>query len=302
VVLLCSGILQLVKTRQYIPFRIGVAVIISLLLLAAGCIWLAIDSTEDKLTVSFLDVGQGDAVLIETPSGTDTLIDGGRAGSVNRPLSRQLPFYNRTLDLVVGTHADGDHIGGLSQVFADYQVANVVLPPRISDTKTFQALKRSAQSEKTAGADIQQLSAGSVLRLGKQTYLLVLAPPKEAVPADMNDSSYVLKLFYGDTSMLLPGDISKPIEMYLAERYGQFLKADILKVAHHGSETSSARPFLSAVSPAHAVILAGKDNRHGHPDQVVVDRLKSMQASTTCTCDVGTVTFVSDGQEFKKVK
>lgn len=288
--------------NEQLSRRIKIAAIAVFILLTIGCVQLAVNSSQSNLKVSFLDVGQGDGVLIETPSGTDVLIDGGRAGSVNRPLSDALPFYDRTLDLVVGTHADSDHIGGLPQVFADYQVANVAVPPRKNTTKAWNTFTASAKQEQSSGARLQQLSAGSVLRIGKQTYLLALAPPREAVPADMNDSSYVFKLIYGDTSMLLPGDISKPIEMYLTQRYGKLLAADVLKVAHHGSKTSSAKPFLSAVSPSWAVISAGKDNRHGHPDQVVVDRLKRMQASTTCTCEAGTVTFVSDGKEFQRVK
>lgn len=285
-----------------VPGRLVLIGVVVFILATIGSVYLAIGTSGSELRVFFLDVGQGDATLIEVPSGADVLIDGGRAGAVNRPLSDTLPFYDRSLDLLIGTHPDSDHIGGLPQVLTDYRVANIAAPARINDTDTWQAFQRASEAEKNTGANLQQLSEGDVLRLGKGVYLLTLAPPKDAVPADINDSSYVFKLLYGDTSVLFAGDISRPIEVYLTERFGEFLKADILKVAHHGSKTSSANPFLSAVSPSQAVISAGQDNRHGHPDQVVMDRLEGINASTTCTCDVGTITFVSDGREFRRVK
>lgn len=290
------------QLNQRIPIRVALLIMGVAVLLAVACVWLAIGSSQSRLEVSFMDVGQGDATLIETPSGTDILIDGGRGGSVNRPLSRALPFYDRTIDLVIGTHADSDHIGGLAQTLSDYWVANIAVPVRVSKTDVWQAFQQASKKEVDTGAQVQRLSAGDVLRIGKETFLITLAPPAEAVPADGNDSSYVFKLVYGDTSLLLPGDISTSIETYLAQQYGSLLDADVLKVAHHGSKTSSSWPFLSAVSPHTAVISAGKDNRYGHPDQVVIDRLQSLQASTTCTCDVGTITVASDGREFKKLR
>lgn len=130
--------------------------------------------------------------------------------------------------------------------------------------------------------------------------MLTLSPTNTAVPADTNNSSLVFKLIHGDTSILFTGDISQSVERYLANRFGELLRADVLKVAHHGSDSSSAQMFLSAVSPQWAVISAGADNAYGHPDSTVIDRLQAAGATTVCTCDVGTVTFVSDGKEFEK--
>lgn len=280
----------------------AVAAIACFVVVTTLLVQLAIRSSQDKLTISFLDVGQGDATLIETPSGTDILVDGGRGKKVNRPLSEVLPFYDRTLDLVIATHADSDHIGGLEDVFADYQVANAVLPARAGDSHVWSAFEKASEQERLSGAKLQRLSAGQVTRIGAMTYLITLAPPAEAVPADSNDSSYVFKLVYGDTSVLLPGDISESLEMYLADKYGEFLDADILKLAHHGSDTSSSWPFVSAVSPQFATVSAGADNSYGHPSPSVLDRLKEINASTTCTCNIGTITFVSDGRKFERNK
>ena len=287
------------KPQSY--YIIGVVAFV----LCVGVVWLVIIGWQSRpsggLEVTFLDVGQGDGVLIATPTGKQVLVDAGKPGKISRPLSSQLPFFDRSLDMVIGTHADSDHIGGTSKVLDRYRVSRVVLPDRPNDTPTYQAVIESAKKERRTGARIDTLSAGDVVSLGAGVYIVVVHPKNKA-PKNPNDSSLVFKLVYGDTSFLFTGDISKSIERVLAYRYGDFLSADVLKVAHHGADTSSSQAFLSAVSPKRAVIQAGTDNQYGHPDDPVLDRLNSVSASTTCTCEVGTVTLKSDGHKVVRQK
>jgi len=285
-----------------LPGWIGMVVIACCFIVSLLAVSLAAESSADNLQISFLDVGQGDGTLIEVPGGKEVLIDGGKHGSIGGPLADELPFYDRSVDLVVGTHADSDHIGGLANVFATYDAGKIIVPARESKSSVWKRFLNSTRKEKQTGAVVDTVSTGDVLKLGPQTYLLALFPPESAVPKDTNKSSLVLKLIHGKTSVMLTGDAPRRIERYLAGQFGQLLDADILKPGHHGSKTSSGWPFLSAVSPKRAVISAGKDNSYGHPHQGVLDRLEAVKASTTCTCEDGTITFESDGKEFTRIE
>ncbi|PSO45053.1 MAG: hypothetical protein BRC25_03270 [Parcubacteria group bacterium SW_6_46_9] len=285
-----------------LPGWIGVFIVFCCLIVSLLAVLHAIQSRTDTLQISFLDVGQGDGTLIEVPGGKEVLVDGGKHGSIAGPLADELPFYDRSVDLVVGTHADSDHIGGLSNVFATYDAGKIIVPSRKAKSSVWKRFLNSTRKEKQTGAVVDTVSTGDVLKLGPQTYLLALFPPESAVPKDTNKSSLVFKLIHGKTSVMLTGDAPKSIERYLAGQFGQLLDADILKPGHHGSKTSSGWPFLSAVSPSQAVISAGKGNSYGHPHQGVLDRLEAINASTTCTCKGGTITFESDGKELTRIK
>jgi competence protein ComEC len=281
---------------------LGLAIIVCCIGVSWGFLVLAVDDHTQNLSVSFLDVGQGDATLIETPNGREVLIDGGKRGSLANPLADSMPFYDRSIDLVIATHTDTDHIGGLPGLLRTYNADQIAVPSRFSQTSAAQNFRRSVQVLQGNGAVVDTLTTGDVLRLSPQTYLLALFPSQSAVPKDPNKGSMVLKLIHGETSMLLTGDAPASIENYLVDRYGKMLSADILKVGHHGSETSSSWPFVSVVSPDHAVISAGADNPYGHPHQAVVERFRAINASTTCTCQAGTIEFVSDGKKFGRAK
>ncbi|MEX2514521.1 MAG: MBL fold metallo-hydrolase [Candidatus Paceibacterota bacterium] len=280
---------------------VGLTILGIFLVVAISLVLLATSATDRDLTVTFLNVGQGDATLIETPSGTQVLIDGGQPRSVNRPLSRHLPFYDRTLDVVIATHADTDHIGGLVEVLADYRVGRVGLPSLPGQAAAFQAFQQAVGDEQEYDKAItQKLTRGDVIHLDEGAYLLTLFPLAGHQPTDLNESSTVFKLIYGNTSFILTGDSGKAIEEYLAALDGGLLDADVLKLGHHGSDTSSSRIFLSAVSPEIAVISAGADNSYGHPHQSVLNRLSALGIEAVCTCKEGDVGFVSDGIEVRR--
>lgn len=290
------------RSTRLVPYFVAIPVIVILTLVDIWLVGLAVGADTDTLRVSFLDVGQGDAILIETPTGTQVLVDGGTARKVNQPLSNYLPFYDRSIDMVVASHADGDHVGGLQAVLDEYKVSQVVLPARENNTGAYTSFKEAAQNEKRSGGQLRRLSAGDALALGGGVYLLVLSPDQKHAPADPNDSSLVARLMYGETSLLLTGDISHGIETYLASQYGELLDSEVLKVAHHGSKSSSANTFLSAVSPSRAIISAGEDNQYNHPHPEVLERLDSMEVDSACTCNEGTIMLESDGKEFQQIR
>lgn len=290
------------KTPRVISGLVGLTVLGIFLVLAISLITLAATSTDQDLTVTFLDVGQGDATLIETPSGVQVLIDGGRARSVNHPLSRELPFYDRSLDMVIATHADSDHIGGLVETLRDYRVDRVAVPTQPSETPVYDAFQQAVEKEVDEdGARADELARGDIIDLGGGAYLLTLFPLAGHAPTGGNESSLILKLIYGDTSVILTGDSPQVIEEYLAALDGELLDADILKVGHHGSDTSSSDVFISAVSPAFGVVSAGTDNSYGHPTPGVMARLVAQRVETSCTCEEGSISFRSNGEEFVRI-
>lgn len=274
--------------------------LVVLALLTSG-LWfdvIAHEASATELAVHFLDVGQGDATLIETPDGVQVLIDGGPDAGVLRELSAQLGFFDRTIDVLVATHPDGDHIGGLIDVLERYEVGTIVLTENESDTPTAAAFAAAVAAE---GAEIVYARAGASLTLGASTTLDILFPDRNPVGFESNASSIIAQLHYGDIEFMLTGDAPKNIEEYLVREHGSALESEVLKVGHHGSDTSTAATFVAAVAPQFAVISAGADNRYGHPHTEVLRRLKSgglastFQAPMILETKDGTVSFQSDG-------
>lgn len=252
--------------------------------------------TEDRrgtLKVSFLDVGQGDAIFVEAPNGNQVLIDGGSNKAVLKELGKVMPFYDRTIDAVIATHPDKDHIGGLIEVLKNYHSDFVMEPGVSSDTGTYQELKKTITDKKLPRILARR---GMSLNLGDGARLNILFPDRDTDGWETNTSSIVAKLAYGDTSFLLTGDSPLAIEKYLSMIDGRNLKSDVLKAGHHGSRTSTSESFASLVSPEYAVISAGKDNRYGHPHKEVLDILEKTKATILKTYEQGTISFISDGE------
>jgi competence protein ComEC len=246
------------------------------------------------LQVTFLDVGQGDAILIETPDGVQALIDGGPDGTVLRELARELPWGDRTLDLVVGTHPDKDHIGGLVDVLARYAVASILTTENTGETMTASAYQKALIAE----TDIVHMArAGQVYTLGASTTLTILSPERDPSMLESNTASIVAKLSYGDVDFLLTGDAPMSIEDHLVVTYGDGLRSDVLKLGHHGSKTSTSELFLETVAPTYAVVSAGADNSYGHPHQEVVERVLGRNIMLSNTATDRAVHFRTDGQQ-----
>lgn len=250
---------------------------------------------KDIMKVYFLNVGQGDAIFIEAPNGKQVLIDGGRDTTVINELGRVMGFFDREIDLVIATHSDQDHIGGLPAVFEKYKVVNFIDSFTESDTNTYKALMDLSVAE---GSDNQIGLRGQRVILDRQkgVYLLILAPqPDDFEVDDVNDLSVVAKLIYGDTSFLLTGDAGKMVEAGLFASDGDILKSSVLKAGHHGSRTSSVSFFVKAVDPNYVVISAGKDNSYGHPHKEVIDVFERQEVRILNTAEEGTIKFISNG-------
>jgi len=273
------------------------------LLIITICIWHAVirEDRAGKLTVSFLDIGQGDSIFIDAPSGRQVLIDGGKNRSVLRELSKVMPWYDRTIDVVIGTHPDQDHIGGLPDVLTRYKVS-LVVESSVKDEGGTDAAALESAAAKEAGEGARRLIAerGQVIELGAGTYLEILFPDRDVPSIETNTGSVVARLVYGGTSLMLTGDSPQSIEKYLVKLDADALTSDVLKAGHHGSRTSSSELFVGFVSPEYAIYSRGCDNSYGHPHDKVVELFKKFEILTLDTCTDGTITFVSDGRNVER--
>ena len=266
--------------------------------LAAALIWVAVVTLPDRdVHVSFLDVGEGDAILIQASRGQTILVDGGPGPSaVTTALGRRMPFWSRDLDLVVLTHPNDDHLVGLVEVLRRYQVTEV-LEPGLADRGATYAEWLKTIEEK--GIRRRVAEAGQLVDLGDGAWLEVLGPPARPVAvanADANNSSVILRLVVGEVAFLLTGDVESLGEQDLLRRQAS-LASLVLKVPHHGSRLSLDPAFLRAVNPAVAVISVGADNRNGHPSAEALDRLKDVTVYRTDR--QGTIEIVTDGKTYE---
>jgi len=239
----------------------------------------------EVLTVSFIDVGQGDAILIDKGD-TDILVDGG-------PTSANVLAYLQgqgvgDIDLLVATHPHADHIGGLPDVLARYQVSEIWVN---GDTATSQTYQNFAAAVAAEGATVREVTRGYTTQMDGLG-LAVLNPTSQRT-GDLNEDSVVFRLMCGEVSVLLAGDATSDSEgSMLAASLA--LDSDVLKVGHHGSSTSTSAVFLAAVTPKDAVISVGAGNTYGHPAQETLDRLATAGATTYRTDQDGTVVLTSD--------
>lgn len=244
---------------------------------------------KELLTVTFLDVGQGDAAVLQC-GGQTMMIDGGKAKASSYIYSWLKKNQISYLDVMVATHTDADHIGGLPGALNYAKVGTAYCPVTSGTTKTFQSfvkyLKKQAKS-------ITVPKAGDEFSLGgAQVRILGPLDPQ----AEGNNSSIVLKVTFGDTSFLFTGDAEREEEQELLES-GYDLESTVLKVGHHGSDTSTSYLFLRTVNPQYAVISVGADNTYGHPTEAVLSRLRDADVKTCRTDLQGTITAVSDGKK-----
>lgn len=268
------------------------------LLFVMVVIWTAVLREERRgtITVSFLDVGQGDAVFIDSPTGHQILIDGGPGTEVLRKLPTVMPWYDRSIDMIVGTHADMDHIGGLIEVLPRYRVLAALVPSTKGTTQAWKTYLHELKAEGAAGANIFLAERGERIDIGGGAYLEVLFPDRALPDIETNTGCVIIRLVYGSTAFMLSCDAPSSIEQYLALLDGPALKSDVLKAGHHGSKTSSSGLFVGLVNPTFAVYSRGCGNSYGHPSPETVATFERFGIPTLDTCTDGTVTFVSDGQ------
>ncbi len=259
-------------------------------------VWLAVSNLPDgRLHVAFLDVGQGDAILITLPDGRQMLIDGGPAATqLNWQLGQEMPFWDRSLDVVINTHPDLDHLGGLVSLPDRYEIGQTIMSDVAGNSAHYHEWEQTL-------ADTSQTTmigqAGMRLTLGSEITATILSPgPYTPHAGEANNHSVVLHLQMDQISFLFPGDIEAPIEQKLVQS-GAPLAATVLKSPHHGSATSSTGMFLDAVNPRIVVISVGKDNSFGHPSQAVLDRYAERGLTILRTDQQGTIELVTDGEK-----
>lgn len=249
------------------------------------------------LEVNFFDVGQGDAIFIETPQSHQILIDGGPDSTILRRLAEEMPFWDRTLDLVVLTHPERDHLAGILAVLKSYKIENIFWTGVVRETSEYQEWENLIKKER---AKIFIAQAGQRIKMGKTNFAILF--PFEKLEGkemeDSNNSSIVMRLVFGKNSFLFTGDIYQSGEKEIIERK-IFLDSDVLKVSHHGSKTSSSEDFLKGVSPEFAIISLSKDNKYGHPHSEVLERLEKFAIKTLRTDKDGNIKIISDGLNFK---
>ncbi|MBU2545034.1 MBL fold metallo-hydrolase [Patescibacteria group bacterium] len=276
------------KKRIYVVL----VVLVMVNVLAWVAVW-EVGQSED-LEVVFFDVGQGDSIFIEAKNGFQVLIDGGPGLAVLEKLGAEMPFYDRTIDLIILTHPDRDHLFGLLEVLKRYKVKSILWTGVIKDTSDWREWERLIKDE---GANIIIAQADQRIDLADDIYMIIHYPFESLEGQEVeyaNDTSVVAELVFNEVSFLFVGDISEKIEKQLN------IDSDVLKIAHHGSKYSSSSDFLEKVSPELAVISVG-ENTYGHPDSGVLQTLEEFGINILTTQDWGDIRIVSDGTFFKLI-
>lgn len=273
------------------------ALILALCLLLTGCVEIQIAPAEtgvsgSGLTIQFIDVGQADCALLEC-DGAYMLIDGGNRDDSQLVVSVLEQQGVKELDAVVCTHAHEDHVGGLPAVLAVYPTKAVYAPTKTYSSKIFDKFVYYTDQQ---GLEITIPAPGDRFSLG-QAEVTVLGPVKSY--AETNDTSIVLQVAYGETRFLFTGDMETDAENDMMDYWGETVdwKADVLKVGHHCSNSSTSYRFLNEVNPEYGVISLGKDNTYGHPHKEPMSRLNQAGVTILRTDELGTIQAVSDGKQ-----
>ncbi len=241
----------------------------------------------EKLQIWYLDVGQADSILIQNGD-ANMLIDAG-----NNEDGKKLVSYFQSLGIesfqyVIGTHAHEDHIGGMDDIIDNFDIDTFYMPDAITTTATFESVLDSLEAKNIA---FQTPSIDSIFKLGNATIDVLYVGTDDS---DLNNTSIVLKLTYGNTSILFMGDAEKEVETIIEKKD---ISADVLKVGHHGSNTSSSKTFLEKVNPSYAIISVGTGNSYGHPSNTTIQNLENQNIQIYRTDENGTIIMTSDGTD-----
>ncbi|WHY88544.1 ComEC/Rec2 family competence protein [Neobacillus novalis] len=242
-----------------------------------------------KMQVYYLDVGQGDSIYIKTPNGDDILIDGGNNDRGDDVVAFLKKYHVDDLEVMIATHPDADHIGGLDTVLQNFDVKSVYMPKVTHTTKTFEDFILAVKNE---GLKLKEAKAGVSLELAGVDAEFV--GPVTSYGEDLNSSSAVLKMTYDKNTFLFTGDAAVKAEQDMIAS-GTELQADVLKLGHHGANTSTSEAFLTKVQPKYAIVSAGKNNQYGHPTAETLQKMQAHNIQVFRTDEQGTIIATSDG-------
>ena len=284
------------KNKKFLKFYV-----LAVLAGAAVLVWLGVwrSAPTGHLKTVFFDIGQGDAIFLETPARRQVLIDGGPSQRILAKLAAELGFWDDYIDVVILTHPDADHISGLIDVLKRYQIG-IFLHSGITRSSLieYQEIWKIIEEKKIPALAIQQ---GSRLKFGDGVGAEILWPPPGAIFSDLdtNRSSLVSRFSFGSKSFLFMADAETREERDIVALAGTGVKADVLKVGHHGSKNASSWLFLEAVRPAITVISVGKNNRYHHPHLDVLGRLEEIGSQILRTDLLGNIKILTDGLTLK---
>jgi len=278
--------------KKYLPYIF----VLILVAVVAFISFICIRNLGHKyLKVAFLDVGQGDAIYIEAPNGRQMLMDGGAGGEILPNLIKVMPPFDKSIDMIVVTNPDQDHIGGLVEVFKNYKVGMVLESGIKPNTLIYENLEKEIVKNKII-KKVARRGTRIFLDEKKNIYFDILFPDRDVSQFESNDGSIVGRLVYSESSFMLMGDATKYTENLIGWNENiTNLKSDVLKLGHHGSRTSSSVLWLEKVEPEVAIISAGENNRYGHPHKEILDSLKSLGIPYLATYEKGNIIFKTDG-------
>lgn len=271
--------------------KIKCIIITLLFLLCCGC-----NPYKEFLSVHIIDVGQGDCILIQTPEEKNILVDGGDENTY-KIIKTYLKLNKvKNLDIVIATHFDKDHIGSLDEIITNFNVNKVYTPNQKDDSSHYYNLVESCKNK---NLKINYLSKDDHIKISNNTIINVLSP--SYIQDNNNQNSIVFNLEYKDMDFLFTGDCEEPNEIEIASSY-KLDNIDFLKVAHHGSSSSSTDNFIKDISPSIAAISCGYKNQYGHPHKSTLDTLKKYGAKIIRTDINGDLVFYSDGYKIFTTK
>ena len=251
---------------------------------------------ESYLKITFLDVEQGDSILVESINGEKTLVDCGADARVLEALGRVMSFYDKQIDYLFVTHPDLDHYGGCVDVLKRFEVKNIVYTGLQKNDGAWQTFWQYVQNE---GSIYHEINKEQEWKIGEVDVRFLY--PDHDISADArvpgiakisdNNASLVFKLSFGENDVLFTGDMEADLENYLVEKYAGDLETEVLKVGHHGSGSSSGQGFLETVSPRYGIISVGANNDYGHPSLRVLKRLERAGSKVWRTDKTGDITF-----------